>query len=123
MGFYRENVIKAVRKERRCYGCSRTIVVGAPAVDCAGNYDGEFWSATYHDDCRKAEVALNDLHDSYLDEWMNLDADMEWEDWPWLIDTFPTVAERMGITKERHDKIAGQQARVRQALRAREAQP
>lgn len=110
--FYRENAIKAVRKPRQCNGCGHKVEVGSPALDYAGHADGDFWSATYHVDCRKAEVDLNDLHGtSYVGEWMNLSADMEWEDWPWLVDNFPAVAERMGITKARHDEIAEQHAR------------
>tara|TARA_R100001132_G_C3272385_1_gene94389 strand:- start:3185 stop:3568 length:384 start_codon:yes stop_codon:yes gene_type:complete len=111
--FYRETPIKAVRKARRCTGCRKTIAVGEEALNCVGNSGDGFWSGTYHKDCREAEVALNDLHDiRYPDEWNNLADDMPWEDWPWLIENFPAVAERMGITAERHDEIA-EQHRVR----------
>lgn len=106
MAFYRETPVKAIRKPRICLGCRKTIEVGHRAINCAGNLDGDFWSGTYHNDCRNAEVALNDLHDVRYpyDEW-NVLSEMEWDDWPWLIDKFPTVAARMGITTERFDKI------------------
>lgn len=116
MSFYRETVVAAVRKPRSCYGCCRQIETGEPAVNCAGKYDGEFWSATYHDDCRKAEIALNDLHDTYPDEWMNLGADMEWEDWPWLIEKFPDVAARMNITTARFEEIERHHEEIRRAF-------
>lgn len=121
MTFYREDHIRAVRKSRQCNGCASTIEIGSPAVDCAGHYDGDFWAATYHVDCREAEIALNNLHDTHSDEWMNMSEDMEWEDWPWLIDEFPTVAARMNITTERFQKINEEQARVRFAFARREA--
>ena len=67
----------------------------------------QVWSGTYHKGCREAEVALNGLHDiRHPDEWNNLADDMQWDDWPWLIEKHPTVAARMGITIEQHDEIA-----------------
>lgn len=109
MTFYRETPVKSVRKARKCVGCRRTIAVGEEALNCVGDAGNGFWSATYHKDCRKAEIALNKLHDiHHPDEWNNLANDMQWEDWPWLIENFPAVAERMGITAELHDEIAEQ---------------
>jgi len=105
MAFYRETPVKAIRKPRSCIACHRTIEVGHPALDCAGYYEGDFWSATYHAECREAEVALNKVYDLPGGEWVNLGSDMDWEDWPWLIEKFPTVAERMGITTERFDRV------------------
>lgn len=116
MSFYSERSIKAVRKARACNGCGVRLEVGEPALGCAGHYDGEFWSAAYHHDCRAAEIGLNDLHDvrpGY--DWMNLADDMEWEDWPWLIETFPDVAERMKITTERFEKVRDERESVRKA--------
>lgn len=107
MGFYKETPIKAVRKARECIGCRRTIAVGEEALNCVGEAGDGFWSGTYHKGCREAEVALNDLHDiRHPDEWNNLADDMQWDDWPWLIEKHPTVAARMGITIERHNEIA-----------------
>ena len=102
MSFYRETIVKAVRKPRQCIGCCATVNVGEPALDCSGHYNGDFWSATYHQECRAAECALNDLHDLRSgDDWMGL-SDIEWDDWPWLIAEHPVVAGRMKVTTERY---------------------
>lgn len=102
MSFYREQPVKSVRKARQCVGCGKTITVGSPALECAGTGPDGFWSGTYHDDCRKAECAFNDLKDyRYGDEWYPL-YEIEFDDWEWLIAEFPAVAERMGITADRY---------------------
>lgn len=102
MGFYREAPIKAVRKARQCCGCGVVIEVGLPALSCAGRNDDGFWEGTYHPDCRAAENALNDLKDYRCgDDWYSL-WEIEFDDWEWLMAEFPTVAERMKITPDRH---------------------
>ena len=111
MSFYRERAIKSTRKERQCYGCCRTIAVGSEALECAGTGTDGFWSGTYHTDCRKAEIAFNDLKDyRWGDEWYALH-EIEFEDWDWLIDEFPAVADRMGITVEKHREAVERHAR------------
>jgi len=116
MSFYNERTIKSVRKARPCLGCGIQIDIGETALGCAGYYDGNFWSGAYHHDCRAAEEALNGLHDVWSgDEWMNLGNNMEWEDWPWLIEEFPTVAARMKITTERFEGVRDERERVRKA--------
>jgi hypothetical protein len=97
MSFVSETDVKAVRKRHRCDGCGRNIDIGQPAKRWAGTTDGEFCTAIYHVDCREAECALNKLSDTYHpDEWQAL-REIDSEDWPWLRDTFPAVAHRMGI--------------------------
>lgn len=114
--FYSERTIKSVRKARPCLGCSDRIEVGETALGCAGHYDGTFWAGAYHHDCRAAEIGLNGLHDVHAgDEWMNLGNDMEWEDWPWLIEEFPAVAARMKISTERYEKVRDERERVQRA--------
>lgn len=115
MSFYNERTVKSVRKARGCEGCGVRIEVGETALGCAGvGYDG-FWSAIYHHECRKAEEGLNKLHDTWRgDEWMPL-SDMEWEDWPWLIEDHPAAAARMKITTERFEEVQAEQERVRKA--------
>ena len=114
MSFYNETPVKAVRKARQCAGCRSMIEVGQPALNCAGHQD-DFWHATYHHECRKAEIALNDLHDiRWADDWINLGDDMEDDDWPWLLEEFPTVAERMNITAERIEKKRQRDEEMRQ---------
>ena len=118
MSFYREKPIKAVRKARQCLGCLRQIEVGQPAMECAGQWGGDFWSGTYHPDCREAEVAHNKEIGSFGDEWWPL-YELEWDAWPWLIDAFPTVAARMNATIERYNEIVEEQRRCREALAVR----
>lgn len=101
--FYREQAIKAVRKARRCDGCGQRLIIGEPALSCVGVGNDGFWSAVYHTDCRKAEIGLNDLYDFRGgDDWMPL-GDMDVDDWPWLIEQFPTVAVRFNVTTERYE--------------------
>ena len=98
MSFHSEHTVKAVRKRHLCDGCRRYIEVGEPAIKWAGMTDGDFGTAIYHPDCREAEVGLNTvLGWSHGDEWWPL-SKIEWEDRLWLLDAFPAVAARMGIT-------------------------
>ena len=121
MGFYSENPIKAIRKARQCDGCGRFFEIGCPALKCAGVEDGQFWSATYHVECRRAEIALNELHDiRFGDEWMPL-SDIDWEDFPWLIEGFPEVAARMKITTKRFERIQREREETYRAWRAIDA--
>lgn len=46
MSFYRETPIKAVRSARQCIGCCERIEVGSPALECACQWEGDFWSGT-----------------------------------------------------------------------------
>jgi hypothetical protein len=97
VSFTREHAIKSVRKARRCDGCGVRINVGEPAMGWAGLTDGDFGTATYHPECRNAEVALNGLHDWFPgDDWIPL-SDCDGEDRPWLAAEHPVVAARMGI--------------------------
>lgn len=117
MTFLREAPIRAIRKRRGCAGCERFVEVGQPAIQWVGINDGQFCAVIYHPDCREAEVELNKLHDHrWYDDWMNLYADMEWEDWPWLILAYPGVATRMGITYARYEEIRASQERTRLAF-------
>ena len=121
MGFYSQTPINAIRKARQCDGCGRLVETGCSALKCAGVEDGQFWSATYHNDCRSAEIALNELHDiRFDDEWMPL-SDIDWEDYPWLIKGFPEVAARMNITLERFERIQREREETDRAWRAIDA--
>lgn len=112
-----ERLIKSVRKPRSCDGCCHIIARGDAAIYWVGLTDGEFGTLTYHPDCRVAEIALNHLKDSYYDEWSSI-ADIEWDDWPWLIESHPTVAARRNITMARFAEIQAEQERCRAAFRA-----
>lgn len=98
MSFRSERNVKAVRKRHRCDGCNSDIEVGDPAVRWAGMTDGDFGSLIFHVECREAEIALNRLLEvGWYDDWCGLQ-DIDGEDRPWLIDTFPVVAQRMGFS-------------------------
>ncbi len=114
MSMYSEREVKSIRKARPCDSCAKTIEAGKPALVIAGVVGGDFWSGTWHHDCRHAEVELNKLHGVYDGEdWMSL-TDMEWDDWPWLIEAHPTVANRMNITTARYDERMAEQQRMRE---------
>lgn len=109
---YKETNIKAIRKARHCDGCCAVMEVGQPAVKCSGVGNEGFWHATYHHECRKAEVELNRLHDvGWQDDWISL-PDVDWEDYAWLIQEYPDVADRMKITTERYEKIRDESDRI-----------
>lgn len=114
MTFYRETTIKAVRKPRQCLGCLRMIAVGETALNVAGHFDGDFWSGSFHHECRAAEVALNELNRTRWDEWQNL-SEIEWDDWQWLLDGHPVVASRMGVTAEKLEEANARQLHWRTA--------
>ena len=99
MSFVNEKAVKAVRKPGRCDACMQMVEIGQPAVRWAGITDGQFDTSLYHPECRAAEIALNRLHHTYRwqDEWIGL-SDIDWEDWRWLVEEHPVVAERKGIT-------------------------
>lgn len=100
MSFYSESVVKKTRKPHRCSGCGTTIEVGSPALRYTGKYDRDFASHIHHPECREAEIALNRLHDVRdNDDWMSL-TDMETDEHPWLLEGYPIIAARMGITAE-----------------------
>lgn len=97
MSFSRETPIKAIRKARPCDACKQTVTVGEPAISWAGVTDGDFYAVIWHPECRAAELALNKLHGSYPDEWISLGFEVDSEDYPYLMEEHPVVAERMGL--------------------------
>jgi len=118
MTFVNERTIKAVRKSRRCDGCSTMINVGDEAIGWAGAVDGDFSTATFHTDCRNAEIGLNRAHGTgWSDDWMGL-GDMEDDDHPWLLAKHPIVAARMSITAETIAQNEREAASLREASRA-----
>lgn len=107
MSFSSEMRTKAVRKQHRCDACPAPIEIGQPMIKWAGTTDGDFGILKYHPECREAEIALNKLHDTWSnDEWIGL-WDFDWEDAEWLIEEFPIVAARKGVTA---DKVAEHKA-------------
>lgn len=96
MSFVRETSINAIRKARRCDGCGVVIALGESAIAWAGMTDGDFGTATYHPDCRAAEIGLNGLMDLNSNEWWPL-REIDHDDRRWLAASFPAVAARMNI--------------------------
>ena len=118
MAFASETTVKAVRKRHRCDGCNRFIEIGEPATRWSGMTDGDFAAVIYHPDCRQAEVDMN-LHimgHQYGDDWCGL-SDIEDEDRPWLLGSYPAVAERMGFALH----TAPTRATTERSARPREA--
>lgn len=100
MSFLSERTVKATRKPHHCGACETIIETGSPAARWVGLSEGQFTVITYHPDCRDAEIALNTLHGTWgSDEWIGL-WDLEHDDIPWLLETFPTVAARKHLTPE-----------------------
>jgi hypothetical protein len=54
MSFHKETHVKRTRRSRRCNWCREWIDYGEPSVAVAGNYDGDFYSASYHPECSAA---------------------------------------------------------------------
>ena len=97
--FYSEKLVK-VRKSRRCDGCGSMLNKGDEALVYSGKFDGDFGSFSLHPDCREAELAWNKMADTYPCEFTGLH-NLEADEWPWLLETYPTVAARMNVTAER----------------------
>lgn len=96
--FFTHRDIKATRKDHRCTGCTKLIPAGANAWYFSTKYDGIFWDGHYHQECRAAELALNELHDNRGDDFIGIQSiGDEPEDVDWLKDEYPVVAARMGF--------------------------
>ena len=116
-GFFGERTVKSVRKARRCCACGQMIEVGSSAIDWSGLHEGVFEAVSYHVECRAAEIALNRLNETQYDEWIGL-ADLEWEDWQFILDDHPTVAARLGLTQAKIDVTVAEMAECRRAWAA-----
>lgn len=96
MTFLREQTVKSTRRVHRCEACGQPMAIGSEAYRWFGVVEGQFYSIIYHPDCREAENALNDLHETWGDEWIGL-CDLDPEDHTWLAETYPAVAARKGV--------------------------
>lgn len=106
MSFVTEKAVKATRKRHVCSACNKWIEAGERAVSWAGTTDGDFSSAHFHPECRAAEIALNDLHDTrYSDEWIGL-GDADAEDYPWLKANHPLPYRRWLMSREQWAAVA-----------------
>lgn len=71
MTFYSEQT-RTARKAHVCQSCSKRIEPGETYLRGAGVWEGDFWSAAFHPDCRAWEVKLCHEGDLLSDEWMSL---------------------------------------------------
>jgi hypothetical protein len=62
MSFYDETNVKRTRKNCLCQWCWERIDAGEPSVITAGVFDGEFQTARYHPECRRAIMAWYDIN-------------------------------------------------------------
>lgn len=102
--FFREKTIKRTAREHYCAGCNRKIEAGSPASYFACKDEGEFYSGHYHLDCREAEIAWNDLNDTWWDDYSPLYSLPESDnargpdgDIAWICEKYPDVAARLNI--------------------------
>ena len=100
----REETIKAVRKPHLCIACLKLVKVGKQAITWVGLSDGDFNAVYYHPECRKAEIAINDLYDyRFGDEWIQL-CDVDSEDYRFLKSEHPIAYKRLLMSREQYDK-------------------
>lgn len=107
---YSEKVVK-IRKPRNCHGCGTLMNKGEEALSYSGKFDGDFGSFTLHTDCREAELAWSKMAGTYADEFVGL-GEVEADDWPWLLESYPAVAARMNITAERIAEHQAERERI-----------
>lgn len=109
--FINERIIKKTRKPHRCCACESNIPSGSEALYWSGKDGDAFIGVHYHPDCRAAEVAYNKMADTAFDEWYSLN-EIEPDDWRWLLEEHPAVADRMLINAERIAQHEDQQQRM-----------
>ena len=64
MTFASETIVKSARKDHRCEFCGMTIPAGSEMVRIAGHWDGAFYTAKAHRDCRAMwDAAFSDFGD------------------------------------------------------------
>lgn len=84
------------RKQRRCDACGQMIEIGEKYAYMAGKCAGEFFSNTQHQECRKAEIGLAELHGLWGGEdWMNLGDLEEQDDLLWIQEHHPDAFKRI----------------------------
>lgn len=76
--FFSERSIMATRKQYHCEACETHIEPGSPARYYAGKFEGDFYSAHYHVECREAEIDWNRQRDTWGEDFESLNN--IWED-------------------------------------------
>lgn len=88
---------QVARKRFGCDHCVTPILPGQRYFRLRGIWDGDPGVFRAHQECEYAAQQWLDYHDCMSDEGCLLSADIEPEDWGWLLVDFPAVAERLGI--------------------------
>ena len=65
MSFYRETNVKNTRRARSCDWCCELIEKGSPSVATSGLFEGDFFSARYHPECRAAITRYYNKHNCW----------------------------------------------------------
>ena len=99
MSFSGVRMIKSCRKACRCLQCNRIIEVGQPKATLSGVYEGDFYSCDEHPECYAAAEEYGSAPTWTSDARPMLCEDIDRKyDGPWLLEEFPVVAARLGIT-------------------------
>ena len=96
--FYSERHVAKTRRARQCCECLHALDVGVSCKRIVGVHEGDFSCVYAHSDCLDAAREYNAGIGTYGDTWYSLHEIDEVEDFRWLCDTFPAVADRMGVT-------------------------
>mgnify|MGYP000025580801 CR=1 FL=1 len=95
-GFSNVRVVKG-RRQYVCEQCRRLIPAGEPHCYAVGKWDGDFYAAREHTDCRKLWLKLWDARGLGGDDTQDMlcwDGDLH-EDKSWITVEFPNVAARL----------------------------
>jgi hypothetical protein len=68
MSLYKETNVKQTRKNCICRWCWERIDSGESSVIIAGVFDGDFQTARYHPECRRAITAWYDINKCHGEE-------------------------------------------------------
>lgn len=85
--------LRTARKKYFCGGCLQPIHKGEAYLSIAGKWDGDFYTAKYHKECREFEQKLNDETGMLPDEFYYL-YEMIGEDRSILHDAPQVIVER-----------------------------
>jgi hypothetical protein len=97
--FQSSTTIKRTRNRHTCQHCGRLIEIGAAASKTAGIYEGDFYSDYSHVECADAAHDYATMHDAWGDDYVWLHDMSEQEDFKWLLENHPIVAERLNVAK------------------------
>lgn len=65
MTFHSTTLVRSSRKPHRCEYCGCQIPAGSPVVRVAGKHDGDFYTASGHEDCKRLWDAAYPIYAEY----------------------------------------------------------